>query len=81
MLFAVVDNGGYLILERGLKERGSDSRVGLDLTNPALDFVALATSMGVPAVRASSAGAARAAVEANWERDGPFLVHVPIVAA
>ena len=56
----VCDNGSYAILEHELSRvgaQGDGKRAGqlLDLGGPDLDFVALATGMGVPATRATTA--------------------------
>lgn len=77
VVFAVVDNGEYAILKQHLRSRGSDTEVGMLLDEPAMDFVALATSMGVPATRADSAADAQAQLEAVWGT-GPHVIHLPI---
>ncbi len=46
----------------------------LDLTNPELDFVALATGMGVPATRATTAEEFTEQLEAALATPGPALV-------
>src|SRR3712207_1117553 len=56
----VCDNGSYAILEHELSRVGAaedGKRAGelLHLGGPSLDFVALATGMGVPATRATTA--------------------------
>jgi benzoylformate decarboxylase len=85
VLFAVVDNGQYLILKNLLRGmRGSsveaDRFVGMDLGEPTLDFPALATSMGVASSRVESTHDIAGVVRSALKRGGPHLLHVPITA-
>ena len=54
--------------------------IGMDLIDPAIDFLALAASMGVPAQRVESAADIADAVKASIESGGPRLIEVPIGA-
>jgi benzoylformate decarboxylase len=83
VVFAVVDNRQYLILKRALDGRKDEAAqrgnyVGMDLDEPAVDFVALAASMGVPATRVDHADDIAHAVQAALEHEGPTLLEVPI---
>ncbi len=50
--YVICNNQSYRILkERLVSMRSTDNFIGMDLRDPAIDFVGLATSMGVPAVR------------------------------
>ena len=75
----ICDNGAYAILD-GELERVGAARDGvrarrlLDLTGPALDFVALATGMGVPARRAETADELVAHLRWALDEPGPHLV-------
>jgi len=85
VVFAVVDNGQYLILKNYLRSMGGESAqrdqfVGMDLGEPALDFVALAESMGVPATRIEATADIGPAVGRALAAGGPHLLHVPITA-
>jgi acetolactate synthase-1/2/3 large subunit len=56
----ILNNGSYAILELelsrvGAGQPGPRARGMLDISRPDLDFVALATGMGVPATRATTA--------------------------
>jgi thiamine pyrophosphate-dependent acetolactate synthase large subunit-like protein len=51
---------------------------GMDVVDPAIDFQALAASMGVPAERANDRDAIGAAVTRALEREGPSLIEIPI---
>ncbi|MCW2675896.1 MAG: putative thiamine pyrophosphate-dependent decarboxylase [Modestobacter sp.] len=75
----ICDNGAYAILEGELQNVGARSggeRAGrlLDLGSPDLDFVALATGMGVPATRATSAEELAEQFAAALAEPGPHLI-------
>ena len=75
----ICDNGAYAILD-GELERVGAARGGLrarrllDLTGPALDFVALATGMGVPARRADTADELVDQLRWALAEPGPHLI-------
>jgi benzoylformate decarboxylase len=82
VVFAVVDNGQYRILKDYLRGMGGEAArtgnfVGMDL-EPRVDFVALATSMGVPATSVGSTHDVGDAVRAAVDAGGPHLLHIPI---
>lgn len=75
----ICDNGAYAILAAELDRVGAASdgvraRQLLDLTGPALDFVALATGMGVPARRATTADELVEHLRWALGEPGPHLV-------
>jgi len=75
----VCDNGSYAILEHELSRVGAASdgkRAGqlLDLGGPSLDFVALATGMGVPASRATTAEELAEQLRSALAEPGPHLI-------
>jgi acetolactate synthase I/II/III large subunit len=77
----VLSNRSYAILNIELHRVGADAggpqaRRLLDLTEPDLDFCALAQGMGVPARRAESADDLASALEAGFTEAGPSLVEV-----
>lgn len=74
VVFAVVDNGEYLILKRN---QGEGPYAGMDLVPPQLGFVELARSMGVGATRVEKAADAGEALRAVWG-SGPHLLHLPV---
>lgn len=76
VVFAVVDNGQYLILKRN---QGAGPYAGMDLAPPPLRFTDLARSMGVPATVAEKAPDAADALRAVWGT-GPHLLHLPVAA-
>ncbi|MFF3646667.1 acetolactate synthase large subunit [Streptomyces sp. NPDC002564] len=75
----VFDNRSYAILNLelgavGAVAGGVRSRRLLDLSEPVLDFVALARGMGVPAERAASAEEFAVSLKRGLAEPGPFLV-------
>lgn len=77
----MLSNRSYAILNIELHRVGADAggplaRRLLDLTEPDLDFCALAQGMGVPAHRVESAADLAAALETGFAEAGPSLVEV-----
>ena len=77
----VLANRSYAILNMELHRVGADAggpqaRRLLDLTDPELDFCALARGMGVPARRVETAEDLTTALEAGFAEPGPSLVEV-----
>jgi acetolactate synthase-1/2/3 large subunit len=75
----ICDNGSYAILEHELSRvgaRGDGERAAelLDLGGPNLDFVAIATGMGVPASRATTAGELADQLRRALAEPGPHLI-------
>lgn len=85
VVFAVVNNQQYLILKRALsgsdgQAKARDRWVGLDLNEPAIDYVGLAQSMGVPATLIERAGDIGDVIKASLTAGGPRLLELPISA-
>jgi benzoylformate decarboxylase len=85
VVFAVVDNGQYLILKHNLAAMDGQSVrtgrfVGMDLGDPAVDFLALAAAMGVSATRVDASDAIADAMRAALASGAPHLLHIPITA-
>ena len=79
----VLANRSYAILNMELHRVGADAggaaaRRLLDLTDPELDFCALAAGMGVPARRVERAEDLLTALEAGFAEPGPALIEVPL---
>jgi len=79
------DNQSYAILNIELGRVGAGAggpraQSLLDLTNPSLDFVALAKGMGVDATRPETAEELTAALERSFAEPGPHLIDVPLPA-
>jgi acetolactate synthase-1/2/3 large subunit len=81
----IYNNSAYAILRMELQRVGAQdadqegvpgpkAKRLLDLSDPSLDFVALATGMGVPAVRVTTADELADALRRGLAEPGPFLV-------
>jgi benzoylformate decarboxylase len=82
----IVNNRSYRILKQRTRALGGHSAasgdfVGMDLTDPAIDFVALSEAQGVPAIRVATLPDLRAAVERGLAGAGPLLIEVEIDSA
>ena len=85
VVFTVVNNRQYRILKDYLRGMGGDSAssdkfVAMDLTKPAVDFLALAQSMGVGATLVEKADDISDAVRAAWSEGRPQVLELPISA-
>jgi benzoylformate decarboxylase len=82
VLFAIVNNREYAILKQNLPAHGASARsgrtVGLDIDDPPIDYVALAGSMGVPALTVEKAADIGDAVRSAWHSGGPFVLELPV---
>ena len=80
--YVIANNGGYRIIkQRLLAFHGSDNFVGMDFKDPAVDFVGLATSLGVPAERIGEPGALVPALKRAFATPGPKLLDVVVEGA
>ena len=82
-IFVIFNNRRYGVLQNVAKSLGYANAkagrfVGMDVVDPAIDFQALAASMGVPAERANDRDAIGAAIARGLEREGPSLIEIPI---
>ncbi|MBK9178463.1 MAG: thiamine pyrophosphate-binding protein [Acidimicrobiales bacterium] len=85
VVVAVVNNRRYRILQDALRARegpaaARDRWPGLELVDPAVDFVALARSLGVDATQVDHAADIGDAVRAALASGRPHLLDVPITA-
>lgn len=84
--FIVMNNREYNVLKNYMKRQPhyhsvSGSRfIGMDLADPAIDFLALAASMGIPARRIDRAADIARAVEEGIRSGRPNLIELPIAA-
>jgi len=75
----ILNNSSYAILRMellrvGVAETGARAGELLDLSRPNLDFVALATGMGVPATRATTCEELAEQLRAAFAEPGPHLI-------
>ncbi|HEX4984988.1 MAG TPA: thiamine pyrophosphate-dependent enzyme [Burkholderiales bacterium] len=77
--YVIPNNRSYRILkERLVSFRKTDKFVGMDMDDPAIDFVALAKSMGVEAQRITDPREVGAALRSLPLDGGPRLIEVPV---
>ena len=79
----ICNNGSYAVLNMELGRVGAETigpkaKAMLDLHGPDLDFVALATGMGVPATRATTADELVEQLEAALATPGPVLIEAMV---
>jgi benzoylformate decarboxylase len=83
VVFAVVNNRQYLILKnnlRGMKGAAAESGrfVAMDIVDPPVDYVGLATALGVASTRIDQVADIGDAVGAALASGGPHLLELPI---
>ena len=83
VVFVVFNNSSYQILKGGLMAmRGESARrgrfVGMDITEPEVNFLDLAGSLGVAARRIANAPELRPALEWAFAESGPTLLEISI---
>jgi len=83
VVFVILNNTSYRILkQRVFMQRGyaaqTDTYVGMELNEPAIDFVGLARSLGVPADRAKTVHDATDLIAKGLKGGGPVLIEVEI---
>jgi benzoylformate decarboxylase len=75
--FIICNNRSYRIIKQRLKAfHGNEHYVGMDFTDPQLDFVGLAQSMGMPAKQISDPAEIRSAVAEAIASRRPMLLDV-----
>lgn len=83
VLFFVFNNRRYGVLQNVARQLGCANAlagrfVGMDVDDPAIDFQALAASMGVPAIRADTPDAIRDAIAEALKFHGPTLIEIAV---
>ena len=85
VLFVIVANREYGILKHNLNEhrrRFSSNQdkpyPEMDLDNPIIDFVGLASSLGVPSRKSNNLAELSAALAEAAQHDGPFLLELVV---
>jgi benzoylformate decarboxylase len=76
VVFVVVDNGRYAILDAAARFAGLEHVPGLEI--PGVDFLALARAFGCPAARVDAPGELAGALSAALAGDRPAVVAVAI---
>jgi benzoylformate decarboxylase len=83
VVFVIFNNTSYRILKQRLNaQRGLaaqvDRFVGMELTDPAIDYVGLARSLGIAAERAKTVRDATDLIAQGLRSDAPLLIDVPM---
>lgn len=85
LIFVICNNQSYMLLKLNImqywKEQNIEEHVFpklFNLTDPVIDFAALAQSMGVPGVRVKKPGEVGPAIEKALNHNGPFLIDLVI---
>jgi benzoylformate decarboxylase len=77
--YVIANNGGYRIIKQRLRSfHGNDHYIGMDFADPAIDFAALARSMGMPAETITEPDAVPAALRRAFSTSGPKLLDVVV---
>jgi benzoylformate decarboxylase len=75
--YVICNNGSYRIIKERLRSfHGLNHFIGMDLKDPAIDFVGLAASLGVKARRISDADEVGPAIREAVAHSGPTLLDV-----
>ena len=75
----ICNNGGYRIIKQRLKSfHGNDQFVGMDFADPPVDFVGLATAMGMKAHRIIDPKDIVPAIRAATASGGPSLIDIVV---
>ncbi len=83
VVFVIFNNTSYRILKQRLNaQRGLaaqvDRFVGMELTDPAIDYVGLARSLGIAAERAKTVHDATDLIARGLQSNAPLLIDVPM---
>ncbi len=78
--YVICNNGGYRIIKQRLKAfHGNDHYIGMDFQDPELDWVGLARSMGMNAVRVTEPNELADVLKTAYRRaNGPMLIDVVV---
>jgi benzoylformate decarboxylase len=81
-VFVVLNNREYRACKQGMDRvlagPPADRFVGMDLAPPEIDFIGLATSLGIPARRAAGPEEIAEEMQAALGSDAPALIEIPI---
>src|SRR4029077_9129344 len=83
VVFVILNNTSYRILKQRLRaQRGAaaqvDRYVGMELVDPAIDYVGLARSLGIAAERAKTVHETTDLIAQGLKSGAPLLIDVPI---
>jgi benzoylformate decarboxylase len=79
LTIVIANNGGYRIIkQRLLAFHGDDHYVGMDFVDPKVDFVGLAKSLGLEAMRITDPQDLKSALTSAFSRPGAKLIEVVV---
>ncbi|MDE2583059.1 MAG: hypothetical protein KGL52_15600, partial [Rhodospirillales bacterium] len=83
VVFVIINNSSYRILKQRTNAmqgfaHQTDRYVGMDLDNPAVDFVTVARGLGLAAHRARTVAEVKDLLAAGLAADGPTLIDVTV---
>src|SRR5947209_5325556 len=79
LTFVIVNNGGYRIIkQRLLAFHGDDHYVGMDFTDPPVDFTGVAKSLGLEAIRVTDPSQLKSVLSSAFSRPGAKLIEVVV---
>ena len=79
MVYVIANNRGYRILKQRVRaQHGADRFIGMDFTDPSIDFAALAASMGVRSQRVTEVDEVGSALRAALDHHGPTVLDVVV---
>src|SRR6202034_2644380 len=83
VVFVILNNTSYRILKQRLHAQGGvaaqvDRFVGMELENPAIDYVGLARSLGIAAERAKTVHDTTDLIAQGLKSNAPLLIDVPM---
>jgi benzoylformate decarboxylase len=81
IVFVILNNSSYRILKQRTNAMQAlaaqtDTYVGMDLTDPRIDYVSVARGMGLTAFKATTLEEVRSLLGEGIRRDGPTLIDV-----
>ncbi|WP_247597972.1 thiamine pyrophosphate-binding protein [Streptomyces sp. RKND-216] len=81
--YLIANNREYRVLKDNWRHRDNQARsyLGMDLTDPPLDFTALARAMGVPAQQVTTPDGLADAIHHGYRTGGPFLVDAVVASS
>ncbi|MCA6126155.1 thiamine pyrophosphate-binding protein [Bradyrhizobium sp. WSM 1704] len=79
LTFVIVNNGGYRIIkQRLLAFHGDDHYVGMDFTDPPVDFTGVAKSLGLEAIKVTDPQELKGVMQSAFSRPGAKLIEVVV---
>ncbi|MEQ8506158.1 MAG: thiamine pyrophosphate-binding protein [Rhodospirillales bacterium] len=79
LTYVIANNGGYRIIKQRLKSfHGSENYIAMDFVNPPIDFVAVASGMGLTAERITDPARVRPALNEAIANPGPNLLEIVV---